>query len=190
MRHASLAAMFGVAVFATAAEPTVFVKPAESASLSAPKTTRRVSSETTARLAANSPKYDPPPALATKPAELVDLREVDRPRNEIIRLAPVLVLAPKPPVFKDREILTPKAKLDRMFKKRPGLLVGNFFGLNLGVAAGMIAEEERLERMEEFSELVGILELSGDPKMPEMHRMFETTFMRAPELRPVARSRD
>ncbi|MCF7689921.1 MAG: hypothetical protein K9N01_16640, partial [Cephaloticoccus sp.] len=54
---------------------------------SAPKRHRAVSSGVAAALAAGRPKYDPPKPVEKKPEEDgVDMREIDKPRNQIIRL--------------------------------------------------------------------------------------------------------
>lgn len=178
MRPTPLVAIFGFAVLATAAEPPVLVPPAEPAPLLATKAVRRISPETAARLAATSPTFAPPPAPAATPAVPVDLREVDRPRNQIIRLPAYRVEAPKVPELKERHILRPRAKLDLVFQRNPGLRVGNFFGLNGGIAAAMLADEERLERMREFNDLVSLLNFSEPPASPELRQTLDTTFMR------------
>lgn len=178
MRPAPLVAMFGFAVSAAAAEPSVSVPSAEPAAVPATKAVRRISPETAARLAAINPPFTPPPAPAATPAVPVDLREVDRPRNQIIRLPPYRVEAPKVPELKERHILRPRAKIDLVFKRNPGLRVGNFFGLNGGIAAAMLADEERLERMREFNDLVSLLRFSETPASSELQQTLETTFMR------------
>ena len=125
------------------------------------------------------PKYSPP-----KPTTNVDRRETDRPRNTIVRLSkdllpPESVSAPatstethdpapdgvvrlprydvqerRLPNFKEREILTPTARIDLFMKHHPGLHIGNLFGLNRGIAAAMIAEEDELDRRHEMAELL------------------------------------
>ena len=52
-----------------------------------------------------------------------------------------------------RELLTPEGKLDLALKRRPGLKVGNFFGLNNGIAMMMLAEDDAYERRLELQEL-------------------------------------
>lgn len=139
-----------------------------------------------ARVADALPKFVPRPSTAdASPAAPIDLREVDRPRNTILRL-PRALLPPAPaatpisagsvtdepppagvtrlprydvhdrkvPALKNRELLTPEAKIDLQFKKHPALRIGNIFGLNRGIAALMAAEDENLERRTEMSDLL------------------------------------
>ncbi len=178
MRPTSLVAFFGFAFLAAAAEPAVLLPPVAPSPLPATKAVRRISPETAARLAAGNPQFTPPPAPAAASADPIDLREVDRPRNQIIRLPNYVVEAPKIPELKERHILTPRTKIDLVFKRNPGLRIGNLFGLNGGVAAAMLADEERLERMREFNDLVSLLNFSEQPTSPELRQTLETTFMR------------
>jgi hypothetical protein len=108
------------------------------------------------------PKYNPPTSGSP-----VDRRESDRPRNTIVRL-PKNLLPPESitasaaadnhgqppegvvrlprydvrerrlPKFKERELLTPTARVDLHLKRHPGLRIGNLFGLNRGIARAMI----------------------------------------------------
>lgn len=177
MKPAPLVVMLSFAVFATAAEPPGLSTPAESVPLPAAKTIRRISPETAARLAASNPKFTPPPAPEAVAAESAVAREPDRPRNQIIRLPPYRVDIPRIPELKERHIFTPQAKLGLVFKRNPGLRVGNLFGLNNGIAAAMLADEERLERMREFQDLVSLLKFSEQPISPELRDELGKTFM-------------
>lgn len=79
-----------------------------------PKRTRAVSSEVAAALAAMSPKYTPPPPKPEpKPeAELPDLREIDKPKNGIVRLPKMIVREPRPAVLTERSVHTEKGITD------------------------------------------------------------------------------
>ena len=131
----------------------------------------------TANVLAKLPKYSPGPA-----ATPVDRREVDRPRNAIVRLPkdllpPEAVIGPaslpddngaapdgvvrlpryevqerRLPRFKDREILTFSGRVDTYLKRHPGLHFGNLFGLNRGIAAAMIAEQDEIDRRHEMND--------------------------------------
>ena len=132
-----------------------------------------------AKVLAKLPKYSPLPT--TTP---VDRREIDRPRNAIVRL-PRDLLPPEPviasagpaedegvapegvvrlprytvpgrriPRFKEREILTPAARIDLYLKRHPGMRIGNFFGLNRGAAASMIADQDASDRRREMTDLL------------------------------------
>jgi hypothetical protein len=126
----------------------------------APARPRAISPTLATQLSALSPKYEPvATAPAGKPIEPgTDLREIDKPRNTIIRLPNFEVQEEKVPEFKPRELLTPPERLRLAFKKYPGLHVGSLpFFNNNGVALMMQAEDERLERMKEMSDLLTLL---------------------------------
>jgi len=82
---------------------------------------RAISSEVAASLAAAMPEYNPPePAPPPKPVEeQPDLREVDKPKNTIIRLPDYVVREAKPPVFRERDINT-KAGMANIAMKKYG----------------------------------------------------------------------
>lgn len=173
MKTIPLWATLACAVFAPAAEPPVVAASAEAAA----KPVRRVSPETAARLAATQPKFTPPPPAEAAAKAPVERNEPDRPRNQIIRLPEYEVAAPRIPDLRERHIYTPQAKIELVFKRNPGLRIGNVFGLNGGVAAAMLADEERLERMREFQALVSLLKFSERPPSPELKGTLNQTFM-------------
>jgi len=84
---------------------------------------RAVSENVAAQLAARMPQYTPPPdpkkpssdAGPTSPAQneqaedLTDLRDEDRPQNQILRLPDYVVREKKPPVFRERDIHSPSS---------------------------------------------------------------------------------
>ena len=82
----------------------------------APKRTRVISPEVAAALAAATPKFTPaPPKPAAKPTpeeEQPDLRDIDKPKNTIVRLPKFMVREAKPPVFTERAIYTEKGLTD------------------------------------------------------------------------------
>jgi len=120
---------------------------------------RAISNNLAAALAASMPKYNPPPKPAPKePGEEVDLREVDKPRNQIIRLPQYVVREEKPPVFTEREISTTKglnAIALRRYFSQTGLALNRFtiplFGISKEAYAQMLyAEDERLQNIAEL----------------------------------------
>lgn len=135
----------------------------------APDRMRALSPATAARLAEKMPKFapakpaEPPPtspviadAKTTEPSP--DLRDLDRPRNTIIRLPSYLVLDDKPPVFKERHLRTPKGRLDLALKRYPGLRFGSLpIFSNNGWALAMLEEDHRLERKAEMEDLVTLV---------------------------------
>jgi hypothetical protein len=150
----------------TAATPTPASRP------------RLVSPAVAAQLSVGVPKFEQPPAAAEKPAEPAqDLREIDKPRNTIVRLPRYLVQEDKPPVFKDRELMTPKARLHAALHKHPGLNLGSFWIFrNDGIAMAMLAEEERLERKREFEDMASLI--SSPREHANVKRHVEQAFLR------------
>lgn len=144
-----------------------------------------VSSQTSARVVDSLPKFAPRAVPSENSATAsADLREIDKPRNTILRLPKALVSPalgttgvsvnlhadePPPdgvlrlpqyevhdrkyPALKNRELLTPEAKIDLQFKRHPGLHFGNLFGLNRGIAAAMAEEDDARERGLEMADL-------------------------------------
>jgi hypothetical protein len=166
--------------------PPILVMPTPSTPTPAPamSASHAVSPDTAAKLAVVAPKFDsvPPKPETTdapaKPTEPIDLREIDKPRNTIIRLPNYLVQEEKPSVIKEREVLTPKARLENAYKKHPGLHVGSLpFLSNDGIALFMQQEDERLERKSEFEDLVSLLRF-GDPAHAAVKSEVEQAFMR------------
>ncbi len=138
------------------------------------------------------PRYSPP-----KTGTVVDRRETDRPRNVIVRLpkdmlppeaipAPVVssenhepapegvvrlprydVREGRLPNFKEREILSPTARVDLYLKRHPGLRIGNLFGLNRGIASAMIAEEDAIDRRREMADLLSLAAFADSQPRPK-----------------------
>jgi hypothetical protein len=148
-----------------------------------------------AKVLAKLPKYAP-----VSTGTPVDRREIDRPRNAIVRLSkdllpPEAVIASAAPTedngrapegvvrlprytvggrripkFKEREILTPTARIDLYLKRHPGLRVGNLFGLNRGIAAAMIAEEDEIDRRREMNDLLEFQAFANSLPPPDESR--------------------
>ena len=142
----------------TPATSPILAPPAENAQPpAAPKRNRAISSEAAAALAAASPKFEqvpvkPPP----KPEEeKPDLREVDKPKNTIVRLPKMVVREPKPPIFSERAISTKKGIEDiamRRYISDADRALNRFtlplFGSSMeSRAMAMYAEDERLKNM-------------------------------------------
>lgn len=152
-----------------------------------PAPPRSVSPAMSAQLTASLPKFNATlpksetailgsePAADVPPANLpTDWREIDKPRNTIIRLPEYVVQEQIPPVMKERTIETPKARLDRALKRNPGLRFGSFWIFrNDGIALAMQEEEERLERMRETQDLLTLLPVSEQKQLkPVVDRAF------------------
>ena len=138
---------------------------------------RTVSAGTAAKLAAIAPKFTPTPLAEEKPP--VDLREIDRPKNSIIRLPAYLVQEPKMRAFKEREMLTLKGSLSLALKRHPGLRFNPLFflGSNHGIALAMLEEERRLERLGEMADLLSLMRYSGTPMSDDTKRLVQQSFM-------------
>ena len=165
-----------VAPFAAPKLPTP-APPATAASSAKP---RSISPTVAAQLSAAAPKFDPAVATAAgKPiAPGTDLREIDKPKNTIIRLPDFEVQEEKVITLKPRELLTPPERLRIALKKHPGLRFGSLPLLsNNGIALAMQAEEERLERMKEMEDLLTLLPVS---QAKQVKPMVDDAFARKP----------
>ncbi len=149
---------------------------------------RVVSEGVAAALAAGMPKYDPPKATEAKSEEdLPDLREIDKPRNQIIRLPDYVVREKRPPVFRERDINTTKG-LAALAKKRyfseTAQALNRFtiplFGLGQDAYASMmLADQERLDNMASLkataADLKTLSEGQGDTVSREVDRAYIRT---------------
>jgi hypothetical protein len=181
--HALLFAAAGFAVGApgmTAAEMSPLLKdpsPPPAAVAPGPAVTHAISPAVAEKLAAATPKYTPPAAPAPQVEATPDLREVDKPRNGIVRLPSYLVQEEKLPAFKERELLTPQGRLKLAYQRHPGLNFGNIWIFrNDGIALMMLEEEERLERRQEFYDLASLL---PRPEAKKAKALADEAFSRA-----------
>jgi hypothetical protein len=109
--------------------------------------------------------YNPP-----KPAPVddddTDLRDVDKPRNEIIRLPKYTVEAVRPPVFKERNFYTQGALAKLAAQRYLGAGQGlNRFQLGSSgenIAMQMYWDDERLRNMVEAQRQVSLYRAGGD----------------------------
>ncbi len=127
-----------------------------------PRRPRAISGEAAAALAAASPKYTPAaPKPEPKPVvEEVDLRDIDKPKNAIVRLPKYIVQEAKPPVFSERTIHTAKgltAIAMRRYISDADRALNRFtlplFGTSKeSRALTMYAEDERLNNMADLND--------------------------------------
>lgn len=134
-------------------------------------------------------KYQPPPPpKPVSETDEVDLRDVDKPQNEIIRLPKYTVTAKKPPVFNDRALYT-KEQLKHLAVSR--YLTGlDKNGLNrwtipgLGTsneerAMNMYLEDERLGNMAKAEQNIANMRATGDaPSADAAQKSYYDTFLR------------
>ncbi len=141
--------------------------------------TRSVSPGVAAALSAALPKYNPPKPTPTPTGTPVDMREVDKPKNEIRRLPKYVVQERRPPVFRDRDLFTADGLADLSFKLHPGLNIGNFLGLNSGIAAQMYYDDQRLENMKDLADTARAMAAGGDAaEGKEILQLSQETYLR------------
>jgi hypothetical protein len=155
----------------------------------APKKKKHAVSTDVSKSVTSAFQYNPPPP--PKPEEeLVDMREIDKPRNEIIRLPKYLVEAKKPPVFNERNLYS-KEMLRRLAYQR---YMGSFgSALNkyklpiIGGGAEAYAmmqyeAEVRRQNMAEMEDKVSMYRISGDKEEADKLKAdAQDTFMRRSE---------
>ncbi len=96
-----------------------------------------------------------------------DLRDIDKPRNQIPRL-PVEVMQryvvreSRLPVFRPRDLYTTAGLIDLSFKEHPGLRIGNFFNLNAKAAYQAIVSEQLYADRMELTDLAIAMAVGGD----------------------------
>lgn len=157
-----------------------------------PRRTRALSPEVAAALAAASPKYSPPPPKPEpKPeSELQDMREIDKPKNQIIRLSPVIVREPKPVIFSERAIHTEKGLTDiamRRYISDADRALNRFtlplFGSSKeSRAMAMYREDERLRNMSELEATATAVSAADAAGGTYIRRETEKTYMRSTDF--------
>jgi hypothetical protein len=142
-----------------------------------PQKKRAISSELANSLAATMPKYDPPKRVEKKAEDDVDLREVDKPKNGIIRLPKVVVEGYRPPIFTERDLARSLSAL--AMKRYRGLGVGPLAGLNAPIAVQMYREDERLQNISDLNGTAEDAARGGDRAGSEyIRRQTNETFIR------------
>ena len=154
-----------------------------------PKRTRPISSGVAAALAAAAPKYTPPPPKAEpKPEEeQPDLRDVDKPKNSIVRLPKYIVREPKPVIFSERSIHTEKGLTDiamRRYISDVDRALNRFtiplFGTSKEARAmAMYQEDERLRNMAELQDVATAVSAADAASGLYIKREAQQTFMRS-----------
>lgn len=173
-------------------EPT----PAQPSRPEAPRRVRAISPEVAAQLAASAPKFTPPPPKAEPKPEpkteeqLVDMRDIDKPRNAIIRLPKYIVREPTPPVFTERAINTQKgltaiamsryiSETDRALNRFTIPLFGTSTEKR---ALAMYAEDERLKNMAEMKDTARAAAQSDPEQGTYILRESQKTYMRTSDF--------
>lgn len=153
---------------APAANPNIEVSTGGAGSK--PKPRRRTVSTDVSKSVTSGFKYDPPPP-PTPEEDLVDMREIDKPRNQIIRLPKHVVQTKKPPVFNDRNLYSKEMLRRLAYQKYISSFNRNvlnkyrlpLIGGGVDAYAMMMYEAEERERaMAETEDRIVMLRASGD----------------------------
>lgn len=154
-----------------------------------PKRDRPISDNVASALAASMPKYNPPPKPRPEDENL-DLRDIDKPRNAIIRLPRYTVRERKPPVFRERDIYTSAgfAELARRRYLTPTYRMLNsvyipFFSASpTQHALAMYAEDERLANMADVEDDARTIDQVDRDDAAYIRRVSNDTFMRSSDF--------
>jgi hypothetical protein len=149
------------------------------------KRDRPISDGVASSLAASMPKYNPPPK--SKPEDDVDSREVDKPKNGIIRLPKYTVQERKPPVFRERDIYTAGGLADLARKRyitRLDLAMNRFYIPFLSSspeerALAMYAEDERLNNMSDLKDVARTVGQTDAAGSRYIKRVSDDTYLRS-----------
>lgn len=151
--------------------------PPPSASFNSPE--RSVSPEVAEALSLGMPKYNPPTPTPVAVNEPADMRDVDKPKNEIKRLPSYIVHDSRPPVFRDRDLYTKDGLVSLSYKLHPGLRIGNIAGLNDATAYEVFLEDERLANIADLTDTARAIATGGDPAEGEyILQQTQDTYMR------------
>lgn len=152
-----------------------------------------ISSELAATLAVGRPKFSPPPPPVEQKAEdeLPDMRDLDKPRNGIIRLPKMVVQGSRPPIFTEKKLYTQKAFAALLAKRyySEGYLAFSrvigytplalIFPTAESSALARYQEEERLKNMSDLSDAATLAAKAGDKADSEYIKAQSTdTYMR------------
>jgi hypothetical protein len=145
-----------------------------------------------ANIAAGLPAYAPVKSGAGPGDAAADLRDIDKPRNQIPRL-PVqmmqryVVRESRVPVFRPRDLYTKEGLIERSFKEHPGLRIGNFFNLNAKAAYEAIVNEQLFADRQELTDIAIAMAVGGDAEEAEamQQAIIEKSFMSGTKEGPI-----
>jgi hypothetical protein len=179
---APLAAPAAPATTPPAAAPATPLNPAPE------RTIHAISPGIAAQLAASRPKFTPiaPPPPPKPEEELPDLREIDKPKNTIVRLPKYVVQEPKSPIFRERDIHTKEGLANlamRRYLTEADRALNRFrlplFGIsNEDRAMAMYYEDERLKNMADVADNTNMVMKSDPTAGAKMKSAAQQTFMR------------
>lgn len=132
--------------------------------------------EISATIRAKLPKYQPSPAQDE--ATMEESGEAAVERDGVLKLPTVTVQVKKSQSLGEYEMLTPKGRSDMAVRRRPGLRIGNFLGLNNGIALAMLREDIEKEKRDAMKERVDRLSLDDGPDTRELKRLLKEAIAR------------
>ncbi len=156
-------------IFLSTTLPAQETKPSTggASSTTRPKKERVISGDLSKSLSSGI-KYNPPPPPKPE-VEDVDMRDIDKPRNQIIRLPKYVVEAKRPPVFTDRNLYSNEMLRRLAYKQYASAFSRNFlnryriFGqLDTDYAMMQYEAAERLRNIAEMDDKVSMYRVSGD----------------------------
>jgi len=130
---------------------------------------RPVSPAIAANIASTMPVYSPEIYSSKSSTSAADLRDIDKPKNQIPRLPVVMmqkyvVRESRLPEFRTRDQYTKAGLIELSFKEHPGLRIGNFFNLNAKVAYDMMIDEQLYAARQDLVDTVFAMAAGGDPR--------------------------
>ena len=139
-------------------------------------------------------KYQPPPPPKSEDDE-VDMRDIDKPKNEIVRLPRMTVTAKKPEVFTDRTLYTQDQLKTLAMSRYLGALDKKFLnkwtfadiGLSIGTsnadrAMQMYLDNERLQNMSAAQQQITTAQATGKTdEAKQMKSQYYDMFLRPPD---------
>ena len=171
-----------------------------------PKRTRAISGSVASMLAASMPKYTPPPPPPT-PEELAkkaeeeaaDLREIDKPKNGIVRLDKVIVREERPAVLAERTVNTKQGLRDLAMRRYitdadralNRYSIPLFSGWSPGSDKGssteeralfMYSEDERLKNMADLADNTNMVMKSNAADGAAVKRAAQDTYRRSDDF--------
>jgi hypothetical protein len=158
--------------------PPIFAPPPAASNSNPPPTPpsdtarprRAISPEMAAKLSAT---VEASPAVAAARAAVASTAPTtDAPG--VMQLAPYIVREKREPNFKEREILTPKGKLDLARRRYPMM--------TKRAALERLEDDFARERMKEMGELNGLLQIGGEKPSPATKRKIEDAMRPAREF--------
>jgi hypothetical protein len=122
-----------------------------------------------ADIASTMPVYGPELYSPKSGTSAADLRDIDKPKNQIPRLPVVMmqkyvVRESQLPEFRTRDLYTKAGLIELSFKEHPGLRIGNFFNLNAKVAYDMMVDEQLYAARQDLVDTVFAMAAGGDPQ--------------------------